>query len=85
MVRQKRSKLEDCSQSLSESDDIHSESLPNNDDNYQCDSSDNSDSNVSFFLTCYFSFYCDSGDNCDSHVSFFLTCYFCFTFALMLH
>ncbi|EEC79841.1 hypothetical protein OsI_21310 [Oryza sativa Indica Group] len=45
MVRQKRSKLEDCSQSLSESDDIHSESLPNNDDNYQCDSSDNSDSN----------------------------------------
>uniref|UniRef100_A0A0E0DVK4 Ubiquitin-like protease family profile domain-containing protein n=1 Tax=Oryza meridionalis TaxID=40149 RepID=A0A0E0DVK4_9ORYZ len=44
MVRQKRSKLEDCSQSLSESDDIHSESLPNNDDNYQCDSSDNSDS-----------------------------------------
>lgn len=49
MVRQKRSKLEDCSQSLSESDDIHSKSLPNNDDNYQCDSSDNSDSNVSFF------------------------------------
>ncbi|BAS95754.1 Os06g0106650 [Oryza sativa Japonica Group] len=45
MVRQKRSKLEDCSQSLNESDDIHSESLPNNDDNYQCDSSDNSDSN----------------------------------------
>ncbi|XP_052160707.1 uncharacterized protein LOC127778092 [Oryza glaberrima] len=45
MVRQKRSKLEDCSQSLSESDDIHSESLPNNDDNYQCDSSDNSHSN----------------------------------------
>ncbi|BAT05535.1 Os08g0429600 [Oryza sativa Japonica Group] len=42
MVHQKRSKLDNCSQPISESDDINSESLPAKDDDYNCDSDDNS-------------------------------------------
>lgn len=49
MVHQKRSKLDNCSQPISESDDINSESLPAKDDDYNCDSDDNSASHVSLF------------------------------------